>query len=1122
MDTRSLRRLLPLLILTLAILTARAISTARLTRADPAAGWRRSVAHGFPPRPGMARFNATLSAGIGPAADSLIDRTYAWLPGHFRNMLGTLHEAESRGQAERAAALHFLVARMESLYVARFRQETLTRIRSSFDRLSPADRTRWVRLDRTLQYADTLEEHSLWGECDSLSGMTAEGFEALGDDFGAGRAWNRAGDAAMNRGDLARGAEDCERGLARLAACAAPFELGRTAHNLASAYEVLGQYDRAEQTLTRLYPVLPEIPERFRDFIGSDARSLEARLRLDRGRYPEALELYAEARRSSRQLAGPAGEAEDLCNLSRAHALVGQLDLALAEIDTALALSQRDHYSKTPGDCLSDRGDLLLQMGRPLEARAAYRLAFDTFRALGDPLSMAGALSGEGRVNGLRGDYAAGRAALERALALARRHGDARHEGEYLIGLGQLSLDCARYGPAHADFSAALNQADAIGLPDQQLAALLALGRIEQILGRLPEAGKHYARALELARSTERRGVEISTRLRQADLALALNQPEAAEREARVAGEAALRAGAQGLRLEALALEARCQLEQGQLDEAGHTLAAARRHAGLADHPLVAFDLQWTRARAARRAGRLTEAEEAYRLTTTQLDDLTDRASMAELRAGLLTTRYAAYRESVTLRLARGDRKGAFELADHARGRSLVESLDAFGATSALAASRDTTGANLRREIRTLTEALAREEAGRASAPVMEALRRRSAAARRALESRLAWRDPGARADSRRTRSPDPGLSELQARLSPGVAFVEFFAGESAWQAFVVRSDSLVVVTLPNLERGDTLSGRVNAFRDALELDYLNPAAPRDWVTPGAALYDDLWRPLAATLRGTRLVYVAAEGALRALPFSALVVSTGSGGRRAGLLLESCALAQVPSAATLLRVSQRSRSRASLVGGWLGVAATRPGRPISDSAVEREVHEAAAALAWPGSHQLVGRQATEENVARQAPLARWIHFACHARFFREAPRQSWLELTPTRANDGRLEVEEIERLRLSARLVTLSACETAAEGGADAGQATGEELVGMARAFMTAGADAVVASLWPVPDDAVGALMRAFYEELAQEPSQPALALNRAETGLLASSSVDRRRGHPYLTTAFNLTGAGD
>ena len=101
--------------------------------------------------------------------------------------------------------------------------------------------------------------------------------------------------------------------------------------------------------------------------------------------------------------------------------------------------------------------------------------------------------------------------------------------------------------------------------------------------------------------------------------------------------------------------------------------------------------------------------------------------------------------------------------------------------------------------------------------------------------------------------------------------------------------------------------------------------------------------------------------------------------------------------------------------------------------------------------------------------------------------------TPIGQDDGILTALEVAELDLSGvELAVLSACETGL--GEVAG---GEGLLGLQRAFQVAGAQAVVASLWKVRDEATRALMARFYENLWRKNQPPAAALREAQLSML-------------------------
>jgi CHAT domain-containing protein len=150
----------------------------------------------------------------------------------------------------------------------------------------------------------------------------------------------------------------------------------------------------------------------------------------------------------------------------------------------------------------------------------------------------------------------------------------------------------------------------------------------------------------------------------------------------------------------------------------------------------------------------------------------------------------------------------------------------------------------------------------------------------------------------------------------------------------------------------------------------------------------------------------------------------------------------------------------------------------------------------------VGAEATLAALRDAAPAADVVHLACHAQFRADSPYFSALHLA-----DGELSLRDAAALPLVASLVTLSACETGLSRAAP-----GDELIGLVRGFLLAGAPNVLATLWTVDDASTAALMEDFYAGLCAG-ARPAAALRAAQS---ASASAGR---HPFYWAAFALYG---
>jgi CHAT domain-containing protein len=124
-----------------------------------------------------------------------------------------------------------------------------------------------------------------------------------------------------------------------------------------------------------------------------------------------------------------------------------------------------------------------------------------------------------------------------------------------------------------------------------------------------------------------------------------------------------------------------------------------------------------------------------------------------------------------------------------------------------------------------------------------------------------------------------------------------------------------------------------------------------------------------------------------------------------------------------------------------------------------------------------GPEADESSYRKEAAGCDLVHLACHARL-REPAFSSCLYLAPGAGLDGMLTAAEVPAVALADALVILSACDTGQ------GRPTADGLVGLGRAFLAAGARAVVLSLWKVADVATATLARHLYTALL-DPANP-------------------------------------
>ena len=285
----------------------------------------------------------------------------------------------------------------------------------------------------------------------------------------------------------------------------------------------------------------------------------------------------------------------------------------------------------------------------------------------------------------------------------------------------------------------------------------------------------------------------------------------------------------------------------------------------------------------------------------------------------------------------------------------------------------------------------------------------------------------------------------MRQRLPGDTALLEYVVADEAVSIFVIRANGIQAKTIP--VRAIDLASRVELLRDLIVRE-----PGQDWQAPAASLHQTLVAPIeeAGWLTGVHHLYLVPHGILHYVPFAALPRSKDKGAR---FVVHDYVLAYLPAAAALAQEKGNG-------GAAESVLAMAPAR----TALRFSRQEAAAVAELFGKNRLllVGPQATEDAFKKSAGGYDVLHLATHGYFNRFNPLLSGLELEPDGREDGRLEVHEILGLRLNARLVVLSACDTALGGGYFAEVPAGDDIVGLTRAFLFAGSPSVVASLWAV------------------------------------------------------------
>lgn len=344
------------------------------------------------------------------------------------------------------------------------------------------------------------------------------------------------------------------------------------------------------------------------------------------------------------------------------------------------------------------------------------------------------------------------------------------------------------------------------------------------------------------------------------------------------------------------------------------------------------------------------------------------------------------------------------------------------------------------------------------------------------------------------------GPEELRRRLAPGAALVDYQTLDSTSAALLVTSQGARTIGLPI--RPDSLRALVDQLSRPLARSYAGridlARTPFD-LAIAHALYGAVLSPLMPLLGGIDRLYIVPDGPLHLVPFDALVTEPpGDHANPAAYTAARYAVDRFQ--IEILPTAQFLPSREGAPGTMGGAGPNRV-LAINRDAPGGADEVAAIRTAWPAGQVTVleGVEASETAVRRAAGKYTILHFATHAEADDREPLASHLRLGADSVADGFFHLEEIAQDRSTARLAVLSACETLS------GRLyQGEGLMGLARAFLVGGAQAVVATQWPI-GPASAELMGEFHRALAGG-HEPAAALRSAKLVL-------RRRpatAHPF------------
>lgn len=784
--------------------------------------------------------------------------------------------------------------------------------------------------------------------------------------------------------------------------------------------------------------------------------------------------------REARALAEEQGDDWLLCNqirwLSVSLGTLGRMDEARPLYDELWELADRIDADAYRGWALVGKAWWEFLQGRNVESVELYRGAIECFRAGGERRGEIWALNGLGVPLNRIGDYEGSLVALKAAVAAARETGDPFIESMALNNLGAHAYNLGDPGLALRQFERARdlqlssNYSRGALLP----AYNVALCHIQ--LGRLDEATRELEVQLAQVRTHGWASNEVVVLKQLAEISLQRERPRDAIARVRellaLSGDAPLkpRIEARDVLVRALAIvgddEGALAVAEAGLRELENT-SAQRLHARMnlvAGSQLIALE-RWEEA--------LVHLERSL--------EIAEEMDLFGIRVSALTRAAGAHRA-----LARPDSA----LALLRRAAAIWE---AKRITPLELEWRETYGKNghgaylaLARMLLAPRDGMDEASRTREAFDLLQGFKAKTLLERMTGPGKLPAREEAV------------GLRRLQEEvLADGELLLDLYQGRDITLLFAVTRGECRAVVLPD---GEKLSEPLRKLYDLLARrpgDSGGGAGAEIAASASAALRERIFGEVEGMIAGSERVILCPDGMLNLLPDGLLAAGRSGGGE----------WHRAPSATVLahLRRADSGDEDGALRG--LAVAGVDPTDGAVLPGARREVLSLARRYRDIEARTL-GQGDTLPTDLGSLTGRRLLHLATHASVDDQNPWQSSLQLGNAEES---ISASEIARDRLDARLAVLAACSSA--GGR---VLSGEGVLGLSSAFLSAGVPAVLATLWPVDDEASARLSEEFYRALAAGECAGA-ALERARLALRERPET----AHPFYWAGFVLVGDG-
>ena len=882
-----------------------------------------------------------------------------------------------------------------------------------------------------------------------------------------------------------------------------------------------------------------QIAQTVAEKIGDQAGIVSALTRIggvyrSQGNFNLAMDCLQKALALARESQDKSAMADALYNIGAIHSSRGDLDLALETLNNSLTLSREAGNKNISSLALNTIAITYARRGQYDQALDSFQRSLRIQEELGNK-NVAGTILGNmGNIYRHQGNYGLALETYQKSLSLEEEVGDKDSVAQVLNNIGNVYYFQSDFDLALEYYQKSLAFKEELGQKDRIAVSLANIGNVYRALSNYDKALEYYKKSQSIDEEIKATAnmpllfADIGDAyLLQGDYVRALDY---SQRGLQLSERFDNKVGV----ISSLSHIALVRLAQkdypGSLESAEHATRIARQ--------IGERDELWgalvTAGKAQRALGQTALARQSFDDAIATIEALrSDVAGGEQQQQSFFADKLLPYHEVVDLLLAQNKTAEAFVYAERARARVLLDVLRSgrVNLNKAMTAQEQGQEQSLNGRMVSLNAQVGREE----SRPQPDAARLadlKTALQKARLDHEAFQTNLYAAHPELKVQRGEVQAIKLEetAELLPDAksALLEYVVTDEKTYLFVVTrgnrgSPAVDMKVYPLAIKQNELAEQAERFRQSL--------AARDlrFRVPATELYDLLLKPARAELRDKTTLVIVPDGVLWQLPFQALQPAPNH------YLLEDYAISYSPSLTVLREMSKLRKPETQPVASLLAFGNPSLGKQTAQHVkavnrdedlsplpeAEKEVEVLRQLYGAARSKVYVGAEAREDRIKTEAGQYAILHLATHGVLNNASPMYSHLVLSQTDGStneDGLLETWEIMNLDLQARLVVLSACETAR------GRITaGEGVVGLAWAVFVAGCPTTVVSQWKVDSASTTELMLEFHRRLHGQTmhSSPdvstARALQQAAIKLLRSNEYR----HPFYWAGFVVVGDG-